>query len=299
MIVVTGASGQLGSAVVDRLLERVPAEQIGISVRDPRKAAGFAERGVRVRHGDFDDAASLAEAFEGAEQVLLVSASATGEAALRRHRTAIEAARKADVGRIVYTSHMGANPASPFAPMPDHATTEVMLAESGLAFTALRNGFYASSGVMLLGQAVRTGEVAAPEDGPVSWTAHADLAEAAAIVLTEQSVDGPTAALTGATALDLAGIAAVASEVTGRPIRRTWCPTRSTGRTWLPTGFRRRRRRCSSTCSPRAGTASSPPSTRPWSACSAGRPWRSGTSWRRARAADVRADARPLRPPAG
>ena len=116
---------------------------------------------------------------------------------------------------------MGANPASPFAPMPDHATTEVMLAESGVAFTALRNGFYASSGVMLLGQALRTGEVAAPEDGPVSWTAHADLAEAAAIVLTEQSVDGPTAALTGATALDLAGIAAVASEVIGRPIRRT------------------------------------------------------------------------------
>ena len=128
MNVVTGASGHLGSAVVDRLLERVPAEQIGISVRDPRKAVGFAERGVRVRRGDFDDAASLAEAFEDAEQVLLVSASATGE-------------------------HMGANPASPFAPMPDHATTEVMLAESGVAFTALRNGFYASSGVMLLGQA--------------------------------------------------------------------------------------------------------------------------------------------------
>ena len=221
MIVVTGATGQLGSAVVDRLLERMPAEQIGISVRDPRKAVGLAERGVRVRHGDFDDAESLAEAFEGAEQVLLVSASATGEAALRRHRTAIEAARKADVGRIVYTSHMGANPASPFAPMPDHSATETMLAESGLACTALRNGFYASSGVMLLGQALRTGEVTAPEDGPVSWTAHADLAEAAAIVLTEQRVDGPTAALTGATALDLAGIAAVASEVTGRPIRRT------------------------------------------------------------------------------
>ena len=100
MIVVTGATGQLGSAVVDRLLERVPAEQIGVSVRDPRKAAGLAERGVRVRHGDFDDAASLADAFEGAEQVLLVSASTTGEGALRQHRTAIEAAaqgrRRAD-----------------------------------------------------------------------------------------------------------------------------------------------------------------------------------------------------------
>ena len=86
MNVVTGASGQLGSAVVDRLLERVPAEQIGISVRDPRKAVGFAERGVRVRRGDFDDAASLAEAFEDAEQVLLVSASATGDTWARTRR---------------------------------------------------------------------------------------------------------------------------------------------------------------------------------------------------------------------
>jgi uncharacterized protein YbjT (DUF2867 family) len=200
---------------------RVPPERIGVSVRDPRKAVGLAERGVRVRYGDFDDPASLAEAFEGAAQILLVSASTTGEAALRHHRTAIDATRKADVGRIVYTSHMGANRASPFAPMPDHAATEVMLAESGVEFTALRNGFYASSGVMLLGQALRSGEVAAPEDGPISWTVHSDLAEAAGIVLTEQGVDGRTAALTGGTALDLAGIAAVASEVTGRPIRRT------------------------------------------------------------------------------
>lgn len=116
---------------------------------------------------------------------------------------------------------MGANPASPFPPMPDHAATEEMLRESGLAFVALRNGFYASSGLMLLGQALQTGEVAAPEDGPVSWTVHADLAEAAAIALTQADLfDGPTPALTGAEAVDLAGIAAVAAEVVGRPIRR-------------------------------------------------------------------------------
>ena len=103
--------------------------------------------------------------------------------------------------------------------MPDHAATEAMLADSGLAFTALRNGFYASSGRMLLGEALETGELAAPADGPVSWTAHDDLAEAAAIVLTEEGrFEGPTPPLTGSAALDLAGLAA---EALGRPIRRT------------------------------------------------------------------------------
>jgi NAD(P)H dehydrogenase (quinone) len=219
MIVVTGATGQLGGAVVERLLARQPAEEIGVSVRDPAEANALADRGVRVRRGDYDDTASLAHAFEGAEQLLLVSAAATGEAALRQHRTAIDAARAAGVHRIVYTSHMGANPASPFAPMPDHAATEALLEASGLAFTALRNGFYTSSGRMLLGQALETGELAAPADGPVSWTAHDDLAEAAAIVLTDEGrFEGPTPPLTGSAALDLA---ALAEEVLGRPIRRT------------------------------------------------------------------------------
>ena len=219
MIVVTGATGLLGGAVVERLLARQPDEEIGVSVRDPAKAGALADRGVRVRRGDYDDAASLAHAFEGAEQLLLVSAAATGETALRQHRTAIDAARRAGVRRVVYTSHMGANPASAFAPMVDHAAAEALLADSGLAFTALRNGFYAASGRMLLGRAFETGEVAAPADGPVSWTAHDDLADAAAIVLTEEGgFEGPTPPLTGSAALDLAGLAA---EALGRPIRRT------------------------------------------------------------------------------
>ena len=221
MIIVTGANGQLGRMVAERLLERVPAEQIGVSVRDPEKARGLEERGVR--RGDFDDAASLAYAFEGASRVLVVSAGAAGEEAVRLNRTAIDAAGASGARRILYTDHMGSNPPSPF-PMPVYAASEAALRESGVAFTALRNGFYATSAGLLLGDAVKTGELAAPEDGSIAWTAHADLAEAAASALAEEVLDGVTPDLTGPGATDVAGIAAIAPELTGRPIRRVVVP---------------------------------------------------------------------------
>ncbi|MEV1169427.1 NAD(P)H-binding protein [Nonomuraea sp. NPDC049784] len=224
MIIVTGANGMLGRAVTERLLDDVPAEQIGVSVRDTEKARALKERGVRVRRGDFTDAASLAHAFEGASKVLVVSVDTTGEEAVSRHGMAIKAAAAAGAGRIVYTSHMGSNPSSPFPPMPDHAATEALLRESGVPFTALRNGFYASSAAMLLGAALETGELIAPQDGPVAWTAHADLAEVAALALTTEDLDGVTPAFTGPDAIDMAGIAAIAAELTGRPIRRVLVP---------------------------------------------------------------------------
>ena len=224
MIIVTGANGQLGRAIAERLLARVPAAQIGVSVRDPEQARGLEERGIRVRQGDFANAASLAHAFEGASQVLIVSGSATGETAVRQHRAAIDMAKVAGARRILYTSHMGANPSSPFPPMPDHAATEALLRDSGVAFTALRNGFYATTVGLLLGTAVETGELVAPEDGPVAWTTHADLAEAAAIALTEDSLAGITPNLTASEAIDLDGIAAIASELTSRPIHRVVVP---------------------------------------------------------------------------
>jgi uncharacterized protein YbjT (DUF2867 family) len=212
MIAITGANGRLGRAIVEQLLTRVPAETIAVSVRDPQDAGALAERGVDVRHGDFDEPATLRDAFAGAEQVLIVSANAVGEVALRRHRAAIDAAREAGAARILYTSHMGANPDSAFAPMVSHAASEALLAESGVAYTALRNGFYASTVPVLAAQARQTGTLAAPADGPVSWTTHADLAEAAAVVLTEPGrFEGPTPPLTAPAAFDLADVAELLS----------------------------------------------------------------------------------------
>lgn len=223
MIVVTGASGKLGRAIVQKLAQRVSPDGIGASVRDPAKANDLGALGVRVRHGDFDDAESLRTAFEGARQVLIVSsnARATGGDPLAQHRTAIDAARAVGAARIVYTSHMGVSATSAFPPMHDHAATEDMLGRSGLAWTALRHGFYAASGVDLMGDAAKTGVIAAPADGKVTWTAHADLAEAAAIVLADEGrFDGPTPPLTGSEALDLGDLAGLASGLLGREVRR-------------------------------------------------------------------------------
>ncbi len=229
MIIVTGAAGQLGRALLAQLLRRVPAAHVGVSARSPEKLADLAARGVRVRRGDFTEPGSLAHAFEGASQLLLVSVDATGPQAVERHAAALEAARAAGVGRVLYTSHQGVSATSPFAPMPDHAATEELLAASGIAHTSLRNGFYASTTLQLLGDALTSGKLYAPEDGPVSWTIHADLAEAAAVILAEGErgeapFDGPTPALTGPEALDLADVARIAGEVTGRQVERIVVP---------------------------------------------------------------------------
>lgn len=281
MIIVTGATGQLGRLVVQQLLTRVPAEEVGVSVRDPDKARDLEPRGVRARRGDFSDAASMASALEGATKVLIVSAGGTGDTAVAQHRTAISAAVSAGAQRVVYTSQMGSSPTSAFAPMPDHAATEAILAECGTAFTSLRNGFYASSGAMLLTRsgALQTGRLAVPEDGPVAWTTHADLAEAAAIALTEDALDGITPVLTATETVDMTGMAAIASELTGRQITRVVVSDDEYRAGWWTTAYRPRRPTCWSGCSPPPVAATSPPPTPPCSDCSGARPRRSATPW--------------------
>jgi NAD(P)H dehydrogenase (quinone) len=220
MIIVTGATGALNGATVEHLLKVVPADQIGVSVRDVTKARHLAERGVRVRRGSYDEPAALLDSFEGAEQVLLVSSSDPGADAPVQHRAGIEAAVAAGARRILYTSHQGAGPDSPFKPARDHAATEALLADSGTAWTSLRNGFYAHTLDWLLGPWRETSIIEAPADGPVSWTDRGDEAEAAAVILARPgSFDGPVT-LTAGAAVTFGDIAGMASEITGREIRR-------------------------------------------------------------------------------
>ena len=218
MIVITGATGALNGATTEELLKRLPADQIGVSVRDVKKAQHLADRGVRVRRGAYEDPAALRDAFEGADEVLLVSSNEPVDT-VPLHRTAIEAAVAAGATRIYYTSHQGAGLDSPFPPARVHAATEEILAGSGVAWTSLRNGFYAHSLDWMLGPWQRTGTMVVPADGPVSWTERADAAEAAAVILAgERRFDGPVT-LTARDAVTVADLARTASELTGREIR--------------------------------------------------------------------------------
>ncbi len=220
MIIVTGATGMLNGATVEHLLKLVPADRIGVSVRDVAKAQHLAERGVRVRRGSYDDPAALLGSFEGAEQVLLVSSSDPGADQESLHRVGIETAVAAGARRILYTSHQGAGADSPFYPARVHAAAEALLTGTGTAWTSLRNGFYAHSLDWLLGPWRETGIIAAPADGPVSWTDRGDEAEAAAVILAGQRpFDGPVT-LTADAAVTFDDIAGIASELTGRDIRR-------------------------------------------------------------------------------
>ena len=219
MFVITGATGALNGATVGHLLERVPAADITVVIRDVTKARRFADRGVAVRRGDYADPATLPGAFEGADQLLLVSSNDPGADAVSLHRAAIDAAVAARVGRILYTSHQNAVPDTAFKPGRDHAATEQMLAASRLPWTSLRNGFYAHSLAWLTGPWRETGVIAVPGDGPVSWTAREDSAEAAAVILASDGAhDGPVT-LTAGAAPTFEDIAAIASELTGRTVK--------------------------------------------------------------------------------
>ena len=224
MFIVTGASGKLGRKIVENLLLHVPAANIGVSVRDPSKIADISARGVRVRQGDYNDAESLRHAWAGTKKLLIISsnAAATGGNPLEQHATAIRIAGELGVDRIFYTSQISSAAASHFPPGRDHAATEKMLAESGLAWTSMRHGFYAESALMLNARGFDAGMLEGPEDGKVAWATHGDLAAAdAALLAGVDVIDGPTPPLTGCEALDLADLAELAGDILGKPVSRS------------------------------------------------------------------------------
>lgn len=140
MIVITGASGQLGRLVIEALLQTVPAGEIVAAVRSPEKVADLAARGVQVRVADYDQPASLAAAFAGADKLLLISANEVGRR-VPQHRAVIDAAKAAGVGLLAYTSLLHAD-SSPLPLAAEHQETEALIRASGVPAVILRNGWY-------------------------------------------------------------------------------------------------------------------------------------------------------------
>lgn len=229
MIAVTGVTGNLGRVVVDDLLTRIPAAELVAVARDPRKAADLADRGVDVRAGDYDDPASLRIAFAGADVLLLVSSpDVTPGVRPRQHGNAIDAARAAGVGRIVYTSAIGAEDGQGF--LADHTTTEILLRESGVAHTLLRNTFYSEALVNPgLRDAVAAGELLGADAGrPVDFATIRDLGLAASAALTGDGHAGVAYELRGPL-WTLADLARVVGEVSGTPVAYRAVPSAELG----------------------------------------------------------------------
>ncbi|MGE4528531.1 MAG: SDR family oxidoreductase, partial [Rhodospirillaceae bacterium] len=217
MIVVTGASGQLGRLVISNLLKRVPAAEIAAMVRSPEKAADLAALGVTVRRGDYTDPASLDAAFAGVEKLLLISSSEVGQR-LPQHRNAIEAAKRAGAKLIAYTSLLHAD-ASPLGLGEEHRATEALLAASGVPYVLLRNGWYTENYLASLPPAVQGGTLfGAAGEGRISSAPRADYAAAAAVALTAPGHAGKVYELAGDDAYTLAELAAEAGRASGKAV---------------------------------------------------------------------------------
>ena len=217
-IVITGASGQLGRLTAELVLGRVPASEVILTTRRPETLSDLAERGATVRPADFDRPETLAEAFAGGERLLLISTDDLGRRAAQ-HRAAIEAAREAGVRHVAYTSYLNPVEENPAVITPSHRDTEKALRESGLAWTLLRNSFYAEYQVPAGAQAISTGRLVHNSgDGRIAYVSREDCAAAAAAVLTTEGHEDRAYDITGPESLSQGDVAALLSEVSGRPV---------------------------------------------------------------------------------
>jgi NAD(P)H dehydrogenase (quinone) len=217
MIVITGATGQLGRLVITELLKSVPSGQIVAAVRSPEKAADLAALGLQVRQADYDRPDTLVRAFQGAGKVLLISSNELGKR-LPQHRAAIDAARAAGVPFLAYTSLLQADH-SPLSLAAEHKATEAHLAASGLPHVVLRNGWYTENYTASIGAALQHGAfLGCAGEGRIASAARADYAAAAARVLTLDGQAGKVYELAGDEAYTLAQFAAEISRRAGRAI---------------------------------------------------------------------------------
>lgn len=211
---VTGATGQLGRLIVAQLKNSVAKEDIVALVRTPEKASDL---GVEAREFDYSKSEELAEKLDGIDHLLLISGSEIGQRAVQ-HKNVIDAAVKADVKWIVYTSLLHADTSS-LSLADEHLASEKALKESGIDYTILRNGWYTENYTGSIAGALAAGAfVGSAGDGKISSAARADYAEAAAVVITDENHKGKVYELAGDDAYTLSYLAEEISKQTGKEI---------------------------------------------------------------------------------
>ncbi|MCX9020855.1 SDR family oxidoreductase [Citrobacter portucalensis] len=217
MIAITGATGQLGQYVIESLLKTVPASQIVAIVRNPAKATALSQQGITVRQADYSDEAALTAALQGIDKLLLISSSEVGQRA-PQHRNVINAAKAAHVKFIAYTSLLHAD-TSPLGLADEHVATEKMLAESGIAYALLRNGWYTENYLASAPAALEHGVfIGAAGEGKIASATRADYAAAAARVISEDGHSGKTYELAGDAGWTLSQLAAELAKQSGKKV---------------------------------------------------------------------------------
>jgi len=211
---VTGATGQLGRLVVNKLKEKVSATSLVALVRTPEKASDF---GVEIRPFDYTQPESMVASLQGIDNLLLISGNELGQR-LPQHKAVIEAAKKAGVKHIIYTSILHAD-TSTLQLAAEHLATEVAIKASGLTYTILRNGWYTENYTGSAKGAIGAGAfIGCAGDGKIASAARVDYAEAAAVVLAGESHENKIYELAGDTAYTLTELAAEISRQTGKQI---------------------------------------------------------------------------------
>ncbi|MFJ4471987.1 SDR family oxidoreductase [Streptomyces sp. NPDC089424] len=218
-IVVTGATGHLGRHVVEQLLQKVPADTVTAVARDPEKAAGLAERGVRIALADYNAPATFDGLFAAGDKVLLISGNEFDKGRVSQHKVVIDAARSAGVALLAYTSAPGGLTA---ALADDHRATEELVRASGVPYVLLRNGWYHENYTENLAPVLEhEAVVTAAGEGRVASASRADYAAAAVAVLTGAGHENRTYELSGDEAWGFTQYAAELSRQTGRDIAYT------------------------------------------------------------------------------
>lgn len=211
---ITGATGQLGRLVVEKLKQRTNADHLIALVRTPQKAA---DMNIVSRVFDYNKPETLVESLKGIDYLLLISSNEIGQRK-RQHENVIEAAQKAGVKWMIYTSLLHAD-TSTLNLAAEHVATEQALIKSGIPFTLLRNGWYTENYMSAATGAVKAGVlIGSAGNGKISSAARADYAEAAAVILTTPNNEGKTYELSGDESYTLTDLAAELSRQTGKTI---------------------------------------------------------------------------------
>jgi NAD(P)H dehydrogenase (quinone) len=218
--VISGASGNLGGKITTRLLEYVPAESLTLTTRTPERLTHLADQGIRVFPGDYNDPAALERAYAGCDVLMLISSMAVTER-VPEHRNAINAAKKAGIKHVVYTSTAGIHPKNPTLSASDHIVTEDDLRRCGMGYTIMRNACYAEVFPTVAAQPVlRSGEwVQVEGNGKLAPISREDIARTAVACLLDPARHNEAVyEITGPELVSFRDIAAMASEVYGVPI---------------------------------------------------------------------------------